>query len=130
MAVPFAAVFGGLVAVEDGYLAWLLGIGWYLAVPVALAVAAVAGAVLVWQGRPRGWVVLAVAAVLPLLGLIGLAVLFGLLGGGSALVSALLLLAGPVGCLALTLQRPVRRWRGRRARTRSGGGRRSGPRSG
>jgi hypothetical protein len=126
MLVPFAAVFGLLVAVEDGYLAWLLSFGWYLAVPVVLAVGAVAGAALVWQGRPRGWVVLTVAAVLPLLALIALAVLFAVLGGGSALWSSLLLLAGPVGCLALTLRRPVRAWCAPRRGTRSPGGRRAG----
>jgi hypothetical protein len=130
MQVPFAALFGLLVAVEYGYLAWLLSFGWYLAVPVVLGVAAVAGVVLLWAGRPRGWQVLTVVAALLLLGLIALAVLFGLLGGGSALWSTLALLAGPVGCLALTLQRPVRRWRGARGPTRSPGGRRSAPRSG
>ena len=126
MQVPFAALFGLLVAVEYGYLAWLLSFGWYLAVPVLLAVGAVTGVVLLWAGRSRGWQVLTVVAVLLLLALISLAVLFGLLGGGSALWSALALLAGPVACLALTLQRPVRGWRGSGGPTRSPGGRRSG----
>jgi hypothetical protein len=130
MLVPFAAVFGLLVAVEDAYLAWLLSFGWYLAAPVVLAVAAVTGVVLLWWGRPPGWLILAVAAVLPLLGLIALAVVFELLGGGAALWSALALLVGPIGCLALALQRPVRGWRGSGGPTRSPGGRRSGPRSG
>ena len=122
--VPFAAVFGVLVAAEAAYFVWLLDFGWYLVVPLLLAVAAGTGAVLVWQGRRGGWQLLAGAAVLPLLGLLGLAVLFGILGGGSALWSALLLLVGPVGCLVLTLQRPVRSWRGPDAGTRPGGGRR------
>jgi hypothetical protein len=60
--------------------------------------------------------------VLPLLGLLGLAVLFGALGGGSALWAAVLLLVGPVGCLVLTLRRAVRTWRGSGAGTRPGGG--------
>jgi hypothetical protein len=128
--VPFACAFGVLVAAEAAYFVHLLASGWYLAVPLVLAVAAVAGAVLVWQGRRGGWVVLAAAAVLPLIGLLALAVLFGYLGGGTAFWSALLLLAGPVGCLALTLQRPVRRWRGTGAGTRSTGGRRTAARSG
>ena len=130
MQVPFAALFGVLVAVEYGYLAWLLSFGWYLAVPVVLGVGALAGVVLLWQGRPRGWQLLTGTAALLLLGLLALAFLFGLLGGGAALWSALALLAGPVGCLALTLQRPVRRWRGLGRPTRSPGGRRSGARSG
>ena len=127
--VPFAALFGLLVAVEDAYLAWLLSFAWYLVVPLVLAVAAVTGVVLVWWGRPRGWLVLAVAAVFPLLGLLALAVLFGLVGGGSALWSSLLLLAGPVGCLALTLRRPVRDWCSPGGATRSPGGRRPPGRS-
>jgi hypothetical protein len=128
--VPFAGVFGLLVAVEEAYFAWLLSFGWYLVVPLVLALASVSGVVLVWWGRHGGWVVLAVAAVLPLLGLLGLAVLFGYLGGGSAFWSAVLLLVGPVGCLAITLQRPVRHWQGRGARTPSPEGRRAGARSG
>jgi hypothetical protein len=122
--VPFAAVFGVLVAVEDAYFVWLLDFGWYLVVPLVLAVAAAAGAVLVWQGRRGGWALLAAAAALPLLGLLALAVVFGFVGGGSAFWSVVLLLVGPVGCLALTLQRPVRTWRASRTGTRPAGGRR------
>jgi hypothetical protein len=113
--VPFAALLGLLVAAEDLYLAWLLwqpdpGWNWYLAVPVLLAGWAVAGVVLVVRGRGRGAVVLAAAAVPPLLGLLGLAVFFALLSGGGATWSAVLLLVGPVGCLALSLRRSVREW--------------------
>jgi hypothetical protein len=73
--VPFAAFFGLLVAAEDVYLAWLMwtpeiGWDWFMAGPLLLAVLAVVGSVLVFAGRPRGWVVLAVAAALPLGGLI------------------------------------------------------------
>ncbi|MGY1689634.1 hypothetical protein [Geodermatophilus sp. SYSU D01105] len=112
---PFAAVFGVLVAAEDVYLSYLLwapdrGWHWYVLAPLVLAVWAVAGAVAVWLGRRRGWLVLAGAAVPPLLALIGLVVVFGLLGGGSAMWWAVLLLAGPIGCLALTLRRPIREW--------------------
>jgi hypothetical protein len=127
--VPFAAAFGLLVTAEEGYLAWLLSFGWYLAVPVVLAVASVAGAGLVWWGRRGGWALLAVAAVLPMLGLLALTLVFGYLGGGSAFWSAVLLLVGPVGCLALALQRPVRRWRGAAPVTRPAGGRRTPARS-
>jgi hypothetical protein len=115
VAVPFAAFFGLLVAAEDLYLAWLLwtpevGWDWFMVGPLLLAVLAVAGSALVFTGRPRGWVVLAVAAVLPLAGLVVLAGFFALLGGGQALWSALLLVVGPLGCLILTLRRPVRAW--------------------
>jgi hypothetical protein len=131
VAAPFAAVFGLLVAVEDGYLGWLLedtdpGWGWYLVLPAVLPVGALAGAVLVLRGRPAGrWVsgsaVLAVSCLLPLLGLIGLAGFFALLGGGQAAVWALLLLIGPIGGLSLALQRPVRQWtRPRRVGHRGG----------
>jgi hypothetical protein len=123
--VPVAVLFGLLVAAVDGYLAWLLGVGWYLAVPVVLAVAAVAGAALVWAGRRRAWLLLAVAAAVPLLGLLALLVLFGVLGGGSALWAALLMLIAPVGCLAIVLRRPVRRWCDAGTPTRSPGGRRA-----
>jgi hypothetical protein len=112
---PFAAVFGVLVAAEDIYLAYLLwepdrGWYWYVFVPVLLAVWAVAGAAMVWLGRGRGWLVLSAAAVLPLLAMVGLVVLFGVLGGGQAMWWAVLLLVGPIGCLALTLRRPIREW--------------------
>jgi hypothetical protein len=112
---PFAAVFGVLVAAEDIYLAYLLwepdrGWYWYVFVPVLLAVWAVVGAAMVWLGRGRGWLVLSAAAVVPLLAMVGLVVLFGVLGGGQAMWWAVLLLVGPIGCLALTLRRPIREW--------------------
>jgi hypothetical protein len=129
LVVPFAAVFGLLTAAEDGYLAWLLGdpsIGWdwFLVVPVLLAIAAVAGAVLVYLGRPRAWLLLAATAALPILGLLVLAFLFGALGGGRAMWSALLLLIGPLAALVLALRRPVREWCRRGTAGRSPGGRR------
>jgi hypothetical protein len=130
---PFAAVFGVLVAAEDAYLGWLLwdaepGWGWYLLLPAVLAVGALAGAFLVLRGRALGrWVsgstVLAVCCLLPLLGLLGLAAVFALLGGGQAVWWALLLLVGPLGGLVLALQRPVREW------TRPASGRRLGRRT-
>jgi hypothetical protein len=117
---PFAAVFGLLVAVEDGYLGWLLwdadpGWGWYLLAPLVLAAGALTGAVLVLRGRAltrwtSGSTVLVVFSVLPLLGLLGLAVFFALLDGGTAVLWALLLLVGPVGALSLASRRPVRIW--------------------
>jgi O-antigen/teichoic acid export membrane protein len=128
--VSFAAVFGLLVAAEDLYLAWLLRTpesGWdaFAIVPALLAVAAVAGAVLVYLGRARSWLLLAVAAALPLVGILVLAVLFAALGGGSAFWSAVLLLVGPVVALVLALRRPVREGTRSTTANRSPGGRRT-----
>jgi hypothetical protein len=133
MEAPFAAVLGVLVAAEFLYLGWLLYepgslLDWYVVVPALLAAVTLAGAVLVVLGRGRGWIVLTVGSVLLLLTLLALVLLFGALGGGAALWQALLLLIGPIGCLALTLRRPVRDWTTRRGR-RSAGGRREGARS-
>jgi hypothetical protein len=120
--VPVAVVFGVLVAVVYGYLAWLLDSRWFLVIPAVLGLVALAGAGLLWRGARGGWAALAVVAALLLLGQLTLVVLFSLLGGGAALWSAALMLVAPVGCLALVLQRPVRQWHG----TRSPGGRRAG----
>ncbi|MGY1838530.1 MULTISPECIES: hypothetical protein [unclassified Modestobacter] len=118
-AAPFAAVLGLLVALEDGYLGWLLwdadpGWGWYLLAPAALAVLAVLGSVLVWRGtglgRLPGWLVLVLACALPLVGLLLLAVFFGALGGGPAVWTPLLLAVAPLGGSVLAAQRPVREW--------------------
>lgn len=124
LAVPFAAFFGVLVAAEDVYLAWLLWtpeLGWdrFMAGPLLLAVLAVVGAMLVLTGRARGWIVLALAAVLPLAGLLVLAAVFAALGGAQEVWSTLLLLVGPVACLVLAVRRPVRDWT--RARRSPGG---------
>ena len=128
--VPFAAVFGLLVAAEYLYLAWLLRTpetGWdaFAIVPVLLAVAAAAGAVLVFLGRPRSWLLLAVAAALLVAALLALVVLFAALGGGLAFWSAVLLMVGPVVALVLALRRPVREWTRPVAPGRSPGGRRT-----
>lgn len=128
MVAPFAAAFGALVAAEDLYLAWLLWDtrAWYVVAAVLLALAALAGAVLTVRGRGRGWLVLTLASVFPLLALLALVLLLGALGTGHDTVLALLLLVGPIGCLALALQRPVREWTTTRGAGRPAGGRRSG----
>jgi|tagenome__1003787_1003787.scaffolds.fasta_scaffold20464225_2 hypothetical protein len=131
---PFAAAFGVLVAAEYFYLAWLLwspdsGLDRFVVVPALLAAAGVAGAVLVVLGRGRGWLVLTVSAVVLLLGLLALVLVFGALGGGAALWQGLLLLVGPIGCLALTLRRPVREWTSPDRARRPTGGRRPGGRA-
>jgi hypothetical protein len=130
MIVPFAVVFAVLVAAEDLYLARLLwtpeaGWNWFVLGPVALAALALVGAALVFLGRGHGWLVLAVAAVLPLLGLMLITVLFAADGGGRAMWSALLLCVGPMTCLVLALQRSVRTWSGHGRAKRSAGGRRT-----
>ena len=114
--VPFAVVFGVLVAAEDGYLTFLLSVVRWLVLPLLLGLLALAGAVLVWLGRARGWLVLTLGAGLSLLLLLGVAVVFGLIGGGSAFGTALVLLAGPVGALALATRPEVRAWTTRRGR--------------
>jgi peptidoglycan/LPS O-acetylase OafA/YrhL len=129
LAVTLAAVFGLLVAAVDAYLTWLLWtpeVGWdsYLLVPILLGVLAVAAAVAVFLGLRRAWLLLVVAAVLPLVGMLAVVVLFAALGGGSALWGALALLIAPVGCLVLALRRPVREWTGRALAGRPPGGRR------
>ena len=113
--VPSTAVFAVLVAAEYLWLAWLLrdpelSAAWYVVVPVVLAVLALAGAVLVWVGRARAWVLLTVVSAVLVLALLGTAVLFGALGLGAVVGQALLLLVGPVGCLVLAARRPVRQW--------------------
>jgi hypothetical protein len=132
MVVPFAVVFAALVAAEDIYLArllWTPEFGWdrFILVPVALAALALTGAALVHLGRGRGWLVLAVAAAVPLIGLVGIAAFFAALGGGQAMWMAVLLCIGPGTCLVLALQRPVREWSGPgRANQAPGGRRRAG----
>jgi len=126
LAVPFAAFFGLLLAAEAAYFAWLfrtpdVGWDWFVAAPLLLAALAAAGAVLVFTGRGRGWVVLAVAALVSLVGLLLVAGFFAVLGGGPAVWSTLLLLVGPLTSLVLALQRPVREWTRRRRRRREGG---------
>ena len=113
---PFAAVFGGLVAAEYLWLAWLLrdpevSTAWFVVVvPAVLAVLAVVGAALVVLGRARAWVLLAAASVVLVVCLLATALLFGALGLGTVVGQALLLLVGPVRCLVLAVRRPVREW--------------------
>jgi hypothetical protein len=133
LSATLAAVFGLLVAAVDGYLTWLLWtpeVGWdtYLLVPVLLGVLAVVAAAAVFLGVRRAWLLLAVAAALPLLGLLAVVVLFAALGGGTALWGAVALLLAPVGCLTLALRGSVRAWTGAgRARRPPGGRRDAGP---
>ena len=129
LSATLAAVFGLLVAAVDGYLTWLLWtpeVGWdaYLLVPLLLGVLAVAAAAAVFFGVRRSWLLLALAAALPLAGMLTVVVLFAALGGGSALWGALALLIAPVGCLVLAVRRPVRAWTGPGRARRPTGGRR------
>ena len=121
---PFAAVFGVLVAAEYLWLAWLLhdpevATPWFVAVPVVLAVLALAGAALVVLGRARAWLLLAAVSVVLVLCLLGTAVLFGALGLGAVVAQTLVLLVGPLGCLVLAVRRPVREWTGPSRATRA-----------
>jgi peptidoglycan/LPS O-acetylase OafA/YrhL len=130
-AVPFAVIFGGLLTVEVLYLGYLLwapdpSVDRFLVVPLLLAGAAVVGSVMVLQGRRWGWVVLAVAALLPLAALLVLVFLLGALGAGAETWAGVLLLVGPLAALVLALRRPVREWCGAGRRRRSPEGRRRG----
>lgn len=127
--VPFAVVFGLLLAVEVLYLGYLLwepapAFDWYLVVPVLVAALAVAGSVLVLRGRARGWLVLSAAAVVPLVALLVFVFLLAALGATAEAWAAVLLTAGPIGCLVLATRRSVREWTRPRRGTRPGGGRR------
>ena len=131
-AVPFAVVFGGLLTVEVLYLGYLLwepdrSVDRFLVVPLLLALAVAAGSFMVLQGRRWGWVVLAVAAVLPLVALLLLVFLLGALGGAGEMWAAVLLLVGPLATLALALRRSVRAWCGAGGARRSVDARRGGP---
>jgi hypothetical protein len=130
--VVIAVAFAVLVAAEAAYLAWWMwtpevGWDWFMVVPLLLAALALAASAAVFLGRARSWVLLVIAAVLPLGVLLVMVVLFAILGGGTALWSAVGLLVGPVGCLVLALRRPVRAWtRAPRAVRPAGGRRRTG----
>ena len=132
-AVPFAVVFGGLLTVEVLYLGYLLwepdpSVDRFLVVPLLLAAAVAVGSLMVFQGRRRGWAVLALAALLPLVALLVFVFLLGALGGGGQLWAGVLLLVGPLATLVLALRRPVREWcGGGRARRSPEGRRRGGP---
>ena len=120
---PFAAVFGLLTAVVDGYLGWVLvsdpelDRGWYLLPFAALGALALLGAVLVWAGRGRGAAVLGLAGALTGIGLVVLLVLFLAVGSAAQAWWVLAQLVAPIGAVALAGQQPVRVWtrRGRRA---------------
>lgn len=122
--VPFAAIFGWLTAGELLYLTWLLvepgsgptpqlGVSWPVVALSVLAVWVGAGALLVFLGRARGWLVQATGSVFPLIGLFGIVVLFRSLGAGRETWWAVLMTIGPIGSLILATQRPVRDWTSR-----------------
>ena len=125
-------VFGFLLAAEVLYLGYLLwepdpSVDRFLVVPLLLAAVAVAGSVMVLQGRRWGWAVLALGAVLPLAAMLVLVFLLGALGAGGEMWAAVLLLVGPLATLVLALRRPVRSWCGTgRARRPAAGRRRDG----
>lgn len=129
LVVPFAVVFGLLMAAEVLYLGYLLwepdpSFDWYLVVPVLLAAVAVVGALLVLRGRARAWMVLAGAAVVLLVALVVLVFILAALGATAEMWSAVLLATGPLGCLVLATRRPVREWTSPGRSTRSPGRRR------
>ncbi|WP_104525417.1 hypothetical protein [Blastococcus atacamensis] len=132
--VPYAAVFALLTAGVVLYLGWLLWqgdpeAGPLLTLPVVLALAVAAGAGMVWRGVRGGWVVLAVASLVPLLAIVSVAFLFGALGAAGDMWLALLLAVAPVNGLVLACRAPVRAWCAHSRGTRPAGGTRAGRRA-
>ena len=128
--VPFAVVFGLLMAVEVLYLGYLLwepapAFDWYLVVPVVVAGVSIVASLLVLGGRAHAWMLLAGTALLPLVALLVLVFVLASLGATAEAWSAALMTTGPLGCLILATRRPVREWTAPRRTTRSPGGRRS-----
>lgn len=133
LAVSFAAAFGGLVAAEALYLGALMwlpdpGVDRFLAVPLVLAVATLAGVVLLLRRRYRSWLLLAGTAAVVQVGLLATTALLAAFHAWGEMWSAVLLMIGPVGCLILSLRPSVRSWadgsrKGRRTSQRPAGGR-------
>jgi hypothetical protein len=123
-------VFGLLMAAEVLYLGYLLwepapALDWYLVVPVVVAVVAVTGSLRLLQGRSRAGMLLASTAVVVLIALLVLVLVLAAFGATAEMWSAVLLAAGPLGCLVLATRRPVREWTAPGRATRSPGGRRA-----
>ncbi|RBY88980.1 hypothetical protein DQ244_14435 [Blastococcus sp. TBT05-19] len=132
--VPYAVVFGVLTAGVVLYLGWLLlrgdpEAGPLLAVPAGVALAVLLGAGLVWRGVRGGWALLAVASLVPFLGILFVAFLFGALGAGGDMALALLLAVAPLNSLVLALRAPVRAWCTPSRGTRPAGGTRAARRA-
>jgi O-antigen/teichoic acid export membrane protein len=129
LVVPIAAAVGVLVAAEALYLGSLLWLpdprlDWFLVVPLVLAVAALTGTVLVLLRRYRSWLLLAGAAGLLTVALLGMVALLAAFGAWGEMWSAALLTVAPLGCLVLALRSSVREWTDRGRTRRSAGGRR------
>jgi polyferredoxin len=129
LTVAIAAVFGALLAAEVLFLGGMpllsdAGLNRFTVVFLVLFVGAVAGSLMVVQGRRGGWIVLMIVASGGLAAvLILLLVLAALDVAGLAWV-AVLLSVGPLSCLVLAPQRSVREWSRAGAARRSAGGRR------
>ena len=134
LAVPFAAAFGALMAAEVLFLGVALllpdfRLDRFTVVFVVLFLGAVAGSLMIVQGRRGGWILLVVVALGGLAAVLVLVLILAALGGTGPAWAAALLTVGPLGCLVLAPQRSVRQWAGARPARRSAGGRRGSPRA-
>jgi hypothetical protein len=134
LVVAIAAVFGALLAAEVLFLGGmpLLSDGRlnrFTVVFLALFVGAVAGSLMVVQGRRGGWIVLMIVAAGGLAAVLILVLVLAALDVAGVAWVAVLLSVGPLGCLVLAPQRSVREWSRAGAARRSAGGRRRAARS-
>jgi hypothetical protein len=134
LAVPFAAAFGALMAGEVLFLGVALllpdfRLDRFTVVFLVLVLWAVAGSLMVLQGRRGGWIVLVIVALGGVAAVLILVLILAALGATGSAWAAALLTVGPLGCLVLAPQRSVRQWTGASAARRSAGGRRGSGRA-
>src|SRR4051812_28419124 len=96
---------------------------------LVLFLGAVAGSVMVVQGRRGGWIVLLLVASGGLATVLILVLVLAALDATGAAGAAALFAGGPLGCLVLAPQRAVREWSRGGAARRSAGGRRRAARN-
>jgi hypothetical protein len=134
IAVATAAVFGALLAAEVLFLGGMIvlpdaRVDRFSVVFLVLFLGAVAGSLMVVQGRRGGWIVLLIVGLGGLATVLVLVLVLAALDATGAAWAAALFAVGPLGCLVLAPQRPVREWTRAGAARRSAGGRRRAARS-
>ena len=132
--MAIAAFFGALLAAEVLFLGGVpllsdAPLSRFTVVFLVLFVGAVAGSLMVVQGRRGGWIVLMIVASGGLAAVLILLLVLAALDVAGVAWAAVLLSVGPLGCLVLAPQRSVREWSRAGAARRSAGGRRRAARS-